>query len=72
MIPGMLITLIPLVIGIVLIIIDFNFFIVAALVLILALTTMGNGFVRGSMTCNHCKQKDLGCPADTLFNKEKK
>lgn len=71
MIPDMLITLIPFIVGIVMLILDFNFFILAALIVILVLTSMGNGFVRGSLTCNHCKQKELGCPADMLFNKEK-
>ncbi|MCF8359497.1 MAG: hypothetical protein K9H26_12105 [Prolixibacteraceae bacterium] len=70
-IPDMLISLIPFVVGIVLLIIDFNFFILAGLIIILVLTTNGNGFVREKVTCNHCKQRELGCPADSLFNKEK-
>jgi hypothetical protein len=71
MIPDLMVTLIPFITGIVLLIIEFNFIILAALVLLVLLTTMGNGFVRGKLTCSYCMQKDLGCPADALFNKKK-
>lgn len=70
-IPDMLITLIPLLTGIVLLIIKFNLILLSALILLLLLTTFGNGYIRGKLTCKYCKQKDLGCPADKLFNKEK-
>ena len=36
---------------------------------IVILTTIGNGFIRGTLTCKYCKQGELGCPADRLFNK---
>ena len=68
MIPDMLISLVPLVIGIVLLIISFNLILLSALLVLIVLTTFGNSFIRGSLACNHCKQKDLGCPAYELFN----
>ena len=70
LIPDMLITLIPLIIGIVLLILKFSFVLLAALLLLVLLTTFGNGFIRGNLTCKYCKQYELGCPAASLFNKE--
>jgi len=69
MIPDLLITVIPVVIGIILLIIEFNLILLFALLLLIILTTIGNGFIRGSLTCKYCKQRELGCPADSLFNK---
>lgn len=70
MIPDMLISLIPLVTGIVSLIVDFRFSILAALAVLIFLTTMGNGYVRGSLTCKYCKQREFGCPANELFNQK--
>ncbi len=69
--PDLLITLVPLVTGIVLIILRFDFVILFALVILILLTTMGNGFVRGTLTCRYCRQRELGCPAEKLFSKNK-
>ena len=68
MIPDLLISLVPLVTGIAMLIISFNIILLSEMVLIVALTTLGNSYVRGSLACNHCKQRDLGCPAYELFN----
>jgi hypothetical protein len=70
MIPDLLISLVPVLIGIVLIIIHFNLVILFAVILLILLTTLGNGIIRGKLTCQHCKQKEIGCPADILFNKK--
>jgi hypothetical protein len=32
----------------------------------------GNAMLRGSLACKYCKQKELGCKAEQLFNKGKK
>lgn len=69
MIPDLLVFLIPFITGIILIIIKFNILILLVLILLLLLSLIGNGFIRGSLTCRYCIQKDLGCPADKLFNK---
>lgn len=71
MIPDLLISFIPLVAGIILLIIDFRILILAALAILIFLTTFGNGYVRGTLTCNYCKQRELGCPASNLFNNDK-
>jgi len=41
-----------------------------ALLLLIVLSTTGNAFIRGTFTCKYCKQRDLGCPAEQLFNKK--
>lgn len=71
MIPDILISLIPLVTGIVLLIIQFDILLLSAILIIILLTTIGNGYIRGSLTCKYCKQQELGCPADLMFNKNK-
>jgi len=71
MIPDLLVSLVPFITGIVLMIIKFDYIILIALILLMLLSTIGNGFIRGTLTCRYCKQKELGCPADKLFNKDK-
>jgi hypothetical protein len=67
MIPDLLISLIPLIIGIVFLILRFNFLFLGAEVILIATTTIGNGFIRSTLTCKFCKQRELGCPAERLF-----
>ncbi len=69
LIPDILISAIPLLTGIVLLIIEFNFFLLLASVLVVLFTTFGNQFIRGKLTCANCKQRERGCPAFELFNK---
>lgn len=71
MIPDILISLVPLVIGIILLILKFDLILFLGLIVLLLLTSMGNGFIRGTLTCNYCAQRELGCPAYVLFNKAK-
>jgi hypothetical protein len=70
LIPDFLVSIIPLVGGIILLVLDFNWLIVGLLVLLLALTFGGNAVIRGTFMCKHCRQRELGCPAEKLFNKE--
>lgn len=70
MIPDMMIFLIPFVAGLILLFISFSFLLLALLVMLLVLSTVANGYVRGKLTCNYCRQRELGCPADILFNKK--
>jgi hypothetical protein len=72
MIPDLLVSLIPFITGVVLLFIDFELLILIFILLLFALTTFGNGFIRGNLTCKYCKQRELGCPADRLFNKQSK
>jgi hypothetical protein len=71
-VPDFLATLIPLVVGIALLVMKFDWLILALLVVLVLLTTTGNGFVRGNLACRFCKQREIYCPANQLFNKNKK
>jgi hypothetical protein len=68
MIPDLLVTLIPLTTGIFLLIFRFDTLVLMAIVLLLVLATVGNGYIRGHLICKYCKQRELGCPAYRLFN----
>jgi hypothetical protein len=70
MIPDLLVSLVPSIIGIVLMIIKFDFTLLFAVIILIVLTTIGNGFIRGNLTCRFCKQRELGCPAEKLFSKD--
>lgn len=69
--PDFLVTLVPATVCIFLLIINFNWLLPVLLFLLLVLTFSGNGFVRGKLACKYCKQRDIGCPAEQLFNKTK-
>ena len=72
MLPDMLVSLIPVIIGIILLIRKFNWILLSLIIILLILTFAGNGFVRSKLACKYCKQRKLGCPAEQLFNKKKK
>ena len=68
MIPDLLVSVVPMVAGIVLMILyGWSWVIIGLLLMLLLLSTVGNGWVRGSLACQHCKQRELGCPACGLF-----
>lgn len=71
MIPDMLVSVIPIIAGILSMIIDFKFTVLAAVILLILLTTIGNSFVRGSIVCKYCRQREIGCPAERLFSQQK-
>ena len=71
MIPDLLVSLIPFIVGIVSLIMKFDYLILSALILLTFLTTTGSGFIRGKLTCRYCKQMESGCPAYELFNKSR-
>lgn len=70
LIPDLLVPLIPLAVGIYLLIRNFSILILALIILLVALAMPITGFVRARITCKHCKQRELGCPAEKLFAKE--
>ena len=70
--PDFLVSIIPLIAGIILLILRFNWLILVSIVLLVILASAGNGFIRGSLACRFCKQRELGCPAEQLFSKKGK
>lgn len=69
--PDFLVSLIPLLVGVALLAANFNFLVLFLLILLVILASAGNGFVRSSLACKYCKQKEIGCPAEKLFKKRK-
>jgi hypothetical protein len=62
--PDFLVSIIPIVVGMVLLILKFNWLILSLIVLLVILISAGNGFVRGSLACKFYKQREIGCPAE--------
>ncbi len=71
LVPDLLVSIAPIIAGIWLLVNRFDWIIVGAMVLLFLFMTMGNAFVRGSIACKYCKQRQLGCPAEALFAKKK-
>lgn len=69
LIPDFMVLIFPLIGGIIILIRDFNWLILVLMVILVMLSIGGNAVVRGSLACKYCKQKELGCPAEQLFNK---
>ncbi len=67
LVPDFLVSIIPLIAGIVLLAMAFNWVVLALLVALVVLSSAGNAFIRGSYACKFCKQRELGCPAEKLF-----
>jgi hypothetical protein len=70
-VPDMMVLIFPLIGGIVLLIKDFSWLLMVLLALVVVLSFGGNAIVRGSFACKHCKQRELGCPAQQLFDGKK-
>jgi len=71
LIPDFLVSIIPLVGGIIQVIINFSFILIGMIIILVILFFGGTAVIRGSFACKYCKQRELGCPAEKLFGKEK-
>jgi len=69
--PDLMVSIFPIIGGIVLLMISFSWLIVLLLIILLLLTTVGNATIRRSLACKYCKQREIGCPAQKLFEKGK-
>ncbi|MFB0554035.1 MAG: hypothetical protein ACETWQ_12080 [Phycisphaerae bacterium] len=70
LIPDFLVLIFPLIGGIIILVRDFTWLILALMVVLALLSLGGNALIRGSLACKYCKQKELtGCPAEQLFSK---
>ena len=72
LIPDFMVLILPLIGGIIVLIRDFTWLILGLMVILVVLSTVGNAFIRGSLACKYCKHRELGCPAEQLFNKQSK
>lgn len=67
-----LVAVIPLAAGIALSIMDFNWPRSAAMIALFVLGFPVVGYLRGELACKYCRQRELGCPAQDLFNPKPK
>lgn len=71
-VPDFLTFIIPVLAGILLLIQNFSLTVLILIIALLLLGFMGNALVRTHLACRYCKQREIGCPAERLFDKTKK
>lgn len=71
MIPDLMVSLIPLIIGIIILIKDFDWLLLLLMIILFILASSGSGIIRSKLACKYCKQRKIGCPAQKLFEKKK-
>ena len=71
-VPDFLVFIVPVLAGIILLIQEFSLTILILIIALFILGFFGNALVRGKLACRYCKQRESGCPAEQLFNKNKK
>ncbi len=69
--PDFMVTIVPLIFGIIALIQNFSWIVLLALLVLLILATAGNSIIRGNFLCRYCKQRELGCSAEQLFSSSK-
>jgi hypothetical protein len=69
LIPEFILSIVPILIGIYLLIRNFNLIILFLIVVLFILAFPVTGYLRGSLACKHCKQREIGCPAEQFFRK---
>jgi len=69
LLPDFMILIFPVVGGIFLLILNFNWIPLVLLIVLVLLYMVGNAIIRGSFACKNCKQRELGCPALKAFKK---
>ncbi|MFA5348589.1 MAG: hypothetical protein WC294_10655 [Methanoregula sp.] len=71
-VPDFLIFMVPLLTGILLLIQGFTWVILALVIALFLLGFPGSALVRGQLACRYCRQREIGCPAEQLFDTTKK
>jgi hypothetical protein len=72
LIPDFLVTIIPVVGGLVSLFFAFSWLTLALIIIFLVVFLTGTATVRGRVACKYCAQREHGCPANDMFNKPKK
>ena len=67
--PDFLVSLVPIVIGVVSLTISFSWVMLLLVVMISVMAFPVTGFIRSSIACKFCRQREIGCPALQLFSK---
>ncbi len=71
LIPDFLVTVFPIVGGVILLALNFSFIRTGMIILLAILSFGGTAIIRGNLACKYCKQKEIGCPAQQFFSKNK-
>jgi len=71
-VPDFLVFIIPILAGILLLLQEFTWIVLGLIIALFILGFFGNALVRGKLACRYCKQGEIGCPAEQLFDKQKK
>jgi len=69
LLPDLLVAFLPILFGIFYLIGNFSLIILLLIIALFLLSSLGNAMIRGHLLCPYCKQKQIGCPAEKLFNK---
>lgn len=69
--PDFLLFMVPVFAGILLLVRNFSITLLILVIALLLLGFLGNALVRGHLTCRYCRQREIGCPAERLFDKTK-
>ncbi len=70
--PDFLVFIVPVLAGIILLVQEFTLTVLILIIALFLLGFFGNALVRGQLACRYCKQREIGCPAEHLFDKTKK
>jgi len=70
LVPDFLVSIIPLVIGGFYLVRSFTWLMLSLVVVLVIMAFPVTGFVRGSISCKFCRQREMGCPAVQLFAKK--
>ncbi|MBN1505596.1 MAG: hypothetical protein JW955_02050 [Sedimentisphaerales bacterium] len=69
LLPDFAVSLVPAAAAVIQLVAGFRWITLILLAALIALTFWGNAVIRGSYACRYCRQRELGCPAERLFNK---
>lgn len=70
LLPNVLVTLIPVGVGVFLLISNFNWLILILTLIPILNWTIGSQLIYGKLVCLHCKQGRICCPANEFFGKK--
>ena len=71
-VPDFLVFIVPVLAGVMLLVQEFSWTVLMLITTLFLLGFLGNALVRGHLACRYCNQRALGCPAEQLFNKNRK
>ena len=71
LVPDFLVSVIPLAVGGFYLVQSFNWLRLSLIVVLVIMAFPVTGFVRRSISCKFCRQKEMGCPAVQFFSKER-